>query len=99
MLAVSAAGVALTVADAAEEAVKLKFAAWGPPRAPMNVNTTKWAEFVTADSGGAVKVTVVWNTLGNAQTVYDNIKNGVADAGWVLQPFVTGKFVKPSVVE
>lgn len=99
MLAAAAAAAFVTAGAGAEEPVQLKFAAWGPPRAPMNVNTTKWAEFVTADSGGALKVTVFWNTLGNAQTVYDNIKNGVADAGWVLQPFVTGKFVKTSVVE
>lgn len=100
MLAAAAAAVSMIASQAAaDDPVQLKFAAWGPPRAPMNVNTTKWAEFVTADSGGALKVNVIWNTLGNAQTVYDNIKNGVADAGWVLQPFVTGKFVKTSVVE
>lgn len=86
-----------TAAHAQE--VQLKFAAWGPPQAPMNRNTAEWAEMVNKEGAGVVKVTVFWNTLGNAMTVYDNIKNGVADAGWVLQPLVPGKFPKTSVVE
>jgi TRAP-type transport system periplasmic protein len=82
----------------AQEA-QLKFAAWGPPQAPMNRATAEWAEMVNKAGVGTIKVTVFWNTLGNAATVYDNIKNGVADAGWVLQPLVPGKFPKTSVVE
>jgi TRAP-type C4-dicarboxylate transport system substrate-binding protein len=65
----------------------------------MNQNVTRWAEQVTKASNGRVKVKVYWNTLGNALTVYDNIKNGVADADWVLQPLVRGKFPKTSIVE
>lgn len=84
---------------AAQEPVQLKFAMWGPPQAPMTRACAEWAEIVTKASDGALKVQIFWNTLGNGQTVYDNIKNGVADAGWVLQPLVPGKFPKTSVVE
>jgi TRAP-type transport system periplasmic protein len=96
---VAAVSIALVSASAVAQEVQLKFAAWGPPQAPMNRNTAEWAEMVNRDGAGVVKVTVFWNTLGNAATVYDNIKNGVADAGWVLQPLVPGKFPKTSVVE
>ncbi|MEO7403576.1 MAG: TRAP transporter substrate-binding protein DctP, partial [Burkholderiales bacterium] len=92
------AGLLASTAAVAQE-VQLKFAAWGPPQAPMNKATAEWAEMVNKEGAGIIKVTVFWNTLGNAQTVYDNIKNGVADAGWVLQPLVPGKFPKTSVVE
>lgn len=97
--AVMAAGTMLAGQPGAAETIDLKFAAWGPPKAPMNQNVTKWAAFVTKASNGRINVKVYWNTLGNALTVYDNIKNGVADAGWVLQPLVRGQFPKTSVVE
>ena len=94
-----AAVLTLANAPAYSQEVQLKFAAWGPPQAPMNRNCAEWAEMVNREGAGVIKVTVFWNTLGNAATVYDNIKNGVADAGWVLQPLVPGKFPKTSVVE
>lgn len=83
----------------AKEQIVLKFAAWGPPKAPMNNNVTRWATFVTDESKGRIKVKVYWNTLGNALTVYNNVKNGVADAGWILQPLIRGQFPKTSIVE
>lgn len=92
-------GSVLALGASAQDTVQLKFAMWGPPQAPMTRACAEWAEIVTRESGGALKVQIFWNTLGNGQTVYDNIKNGVADAGWVLQPLVPGKFPKTSVVE
>lgn len=98
-LVAATTGLALAGSAGAADTINLKFAAWGPPKAPMNQNVTKWAEFVTKASNGRINVKVYWNTLGNALTVYGNIKNGVADAGWVLQPLVRGQFPRTSVVE
>jgi len=92
-------GVAWTLPAQAAPA-ELKMALWGPPQAYLNAKVlVPWAKRVSAASGGTISIRVYSNTLGNPRTVYGNIKNGVADLGWVIQPAVRGKFKRTSVVE
>jgi TRAP-type C4-dicarboxylate transport system substrate-binding protein len=79
--------------------VTLKFAAWAPPNVNVNLAQKEWAALVEKESGGALKIEFYWETLANARTVYDAVKNGVADLGWILQPLVPGKFPRTAVVE
>ena len=53
-----AAAFAFTAVPAHSQEVQLKFAAWGPPQAPMNRNCAEWAEMVNREGAGVIKVTV-----------------------------------------
>ncbi len=94
-----AAVAALAAAPASAQTVTLKFAAWAPPNVNVNLAQKEWAAAVEKESGGAVKIEFYWETLANARTVYDAVRNGVADLGWILQPLVPGKFPRTAVVE
>ncbi|MGE0734671.1 MAG: TRAP transporter substrate-binding protein [Alphaproteobacteria bacterium] len=89
----------LVATPAVAEMVTLKFAGWGPPNVNINLAQQAWARAVEKDSNGTVKIDFYWETLGNARTMYDVVRNGVADFGWILQPLVPGKFPRTSVVE
>jgi TRAP-type C4-dicarboxylate transport system substrate-binding protein len=57
-----------------------------------------WIEAVTKDSEGAL--TVNWfkgGTLGNQRTIYDNIVNGTADAGWVTPSIIPGRMPRSAI--
>ena len=95
----AAAALAALAVPAGAQTVTLKFAAWAPPNVNVNLAQKAWAALVEKESGGAVKIEFYWETLANARTVYDAVKNGVADLGWILQPLVPGKFPRTAVVE
>ncbi|HUT48959.1 MAG TPA: TRAP transporter substrate-binding protein [Alphaproteobacteria bacterium] len=87
-----------TAASAQDKPIVLKFAGWAPPQINVNIVSQRWAKEVEAASGGTVKIQFFWNSIANARTVYDVVRTGVADIGWILQPLVRGKFRKTSVV-
>ena len=89
---------AASAASAQNKPMVLKFAGWAPPQINVNVVSQRWAKQVEAASGGTVKIQFFWNSIANARTVYDVVRTGVADIGWILQPLVRGKFRKTSVV-
>lgn len=94
-----AAGALLLGATAVQaKPVMLKFAGWAPPQINVNIVSQQWAKQVEASSGGTVKIQFFWNSIANARTVYDVVRTGVADIGWMLQPLVRGKFKKTGVV-
>ncbi|MDH3235213.1 MAG: TRAP transporter substrate-binding protein [Alphaproteobacteria bacterium] len=95
-----AAGLVLaaSAASAQDKPMVLKFAGWAPPQINVNIVSQRWAKQVEAASGGTVKIQFFWNSIANARTVYDVVRTGVADIGWILQPLVRGKFRKTSVV-
>ncbi len=99
-LAILAVAGALTAGATAAQSkpMVLKFAGWAPPQINVNIVAQRWAKQVEAASGGTVQIKFFWNSIANARTVYDVVRNGVADIGWILQPLVRGKFKKTGVV-
>jgi TRAP-type C4-dicarboxylate transport system substrate-binding protein len=97
--AVAAVAVMLAAGSAHAQSVTLKFAGWAPPNLNVNVVSQEWAKNVERESNGEVKIEFFWETLANARTAYDAVKNGVADVSWILQPLVTGKFPRSGVVD
>lgn len=94
-----AAGVLATTASQAQgKPIELKFAGWAPPQINVNIVSQQWAKDVEKATGGAVKIKFYWNSIANVRTVYDVVRTGVADIGWMLQPLVRGKFKKSGVV-
>ena len=97
-LGVFAGVLAAGAASAQTKPMVLKFAGWAPPQINVNIVSQQWAKQVEAASGGTVKIQFFWNSIANARTVYDVVRTGVADIGWMLQPLVRGKFRKSGVV-
>jgi TRAP-type C4-dicarboxylate transport system substrate-binding protein len=87
-----------TGALAQSKTITLKFGGWAPPQVNVNIVSQRWAKEVEKASGGTVKVKFYWNSIANVRTVYDVVRTGVADVGWILQPLVRGKFKKSGVV-
>lgn len=100
VLQVSVVPLALVASGAMAQSkpIVLKFAGWAPPQVNVNIVSQQWAKNVEKASGGAVTVKFYWNSIANVRTVYDVVRTGVADVGWILQPLVRGKFKKSGVV-
>jgi TRAP-type C4-dicarboxylate transport system substrate-binding protein len=91
----AAAGIALAASlgdGARAEAPTLKFGTTAPPGSHI----AKWFDGWTAEANkvnpAALHVKVYHNTLGNTRTMYDSIKNGVADFGWFNPSYFAGQF-------
>ena len=70
--------------------------------APPGVHISKffqgWAAKVNKVNPGALTIKVIaGTTLGNVRTIYGNVRNDVANIGWVSTGTVTGKFKKVNV--
>jgi TRAP-type C4-dicarboxylate transport system substrate-binding protein len=90
-----AAAVAITASTAAvAQPVVLKLGMPSPPRSFMNTDLFQpWAEEVTKASEGTLKVEVhAGGALGNFGVMYDRVVDGVADLGFIVASFSTGKF-------
>ena len=98
IIGVAIAAIVPAAALAQSKPITLKFAGWAPPQVNVNLVSQQWARDVEKASGGMVKVKFYWNSIANVRTVYDVVRNGVADVGWILQPLVRGKFKKTGVV-
>lgn len=98
LIAIAGMTLGASVASAQGKPTVLKFAGWAPPQINVNIVSQRWAKQVEAASGGTVKIKFFWNSIANARTVYDVVRTGVADIGWILQPLVRGKFKKSGVV-
>jgi len=88
ILAIAAAG------SAAAEPIVLKLGSPAPPWSFINTEVLgPWAEAVSADSGGTLKVqTFFGGTLGNFGNTYDRVADQVVDIGFILTAFAAGKF-------
>jgi TRAP-type C4-dicarboxylate transport system substrate-binding protein len=99
-LPIAAAVAAFACAEAAAEPMELKLGIWTQAQHPVNTQVmVPWINAVNAASKGTIKI--VWYpgvTLGDVGTIYDNVKNGVADIGWILPAVVRGKFARTLVV-
>jgi len=79
--------------------VVLKFNSPAPPRSFLHDGAfTPWANAVSADSGGTIKVEMHFGgTLGNFAVTYDRVVDGVADVGFILTALAGGKFRQQDV--
>jgi TRAP-type C4-dicarboxylate transport system substrate-binding protein len=93
------AATALFTVPAFAQTFELKYGDWIPPQNPSNTRVLEpWIEAVQKDSDGTL--TINWfkgGSLGNQRTIYDNIVNGTADAGWVTPSVVPGRLPRSAV--
>jgi len=90
-----AAALAVTAsATARADGVTLKFATTAPPGSHIAKFFEGWVDDFNKASPDVVKFRVYHSTLGNMNTIYDNVKNQVADVGWISPAMIPGKFKK-----
>jgi len=87
------------VAPATAEPITLKLNSPAPPWSYVNKEVlTPWAEAVTADSGGTLKVqTFYGGTLGTFANTYDRVLDQVVDIGFILTAGAAGKIRQQDV--
>lgn len=102
----AAAAVALTLAlsglDADAAPVTLRFSSFEPPQAFITKQIlTPWAEQVTADSNGTLKVEIyAGGTLGrDPASQMKLVMNGVADIAWIVSGYTPGRFEQVTAAE
>lgn len=95
------AGAAATIAAsrAAAEPITLKLNSPAPPMSYVHREVlTPWAEAVSADSDGTLKIqTFYGGTLGSFANTYDRVVDEVVDIGFILTAFAAGKFRRQEV--
>jgi TRAP-type transport system periplasmic protein len=91
-----AAGLASSVKAAP---VELKFAVSVPPQVHYNAKVLiPWAEKVTADSGGTLRVKMYFSgTLGKAGQFVDIVESGAADIAMDISSYYPGRFPQADV--
>src|SRR5262245_60869125 len=87
------------VVSATAEPITLKLNSPAPPWSYVNKEVlTPWAEAVTADSGGTLKIqTFYGGTLGTFANTYDRVIDQVVDIGFILTAFAAGKIRQQDV--
>jgi TRAP-type C4-dicarboxylate transport system substrate-binding protein len=97
--AIAFAFTAAFASSAAAQTFELKYGDWIPPQNPANTRVLEpWIQAVNSDSEGAL--TINWfkgGSLGNQRTIYDNILNGTADAGWVTPSILPGRMPRSGI--
>jgi ABC-type glycerol-3-phosphate transport system substrate-binding protein len=90
----AAAVVALfaTGSPAHAEGMTLKLATTAPPGSHIAKFFEGWIDDFNKVDPDVVKFRVYHSTLGNMNTIYDNVKNQVADVGWISPAMIPGKF-------
>src|SRR4051812_31944380 len=83
----------------AAEPITLKLNSPAPPMSYLHREVlTPWAEAVTADSGGTLRIqTFYGGTLGSFANTYDRVVDEVVDIGFILTAFAAGKFRRQDV--
>lgn len=89
----------VTLGAACAEPVTITFGSPAPPKAHFNVEIfAPWAEKVTKDSEGTLKVDFVpGGVLGSHGQMYDRVLSGVADIGFEVSQYYPGRFPKSEV--
>src|SRR5215470_1210815 len=87
------------VTPAPAEPITLKLNSPAPPWSYINKEVlTPWAEAVTADSGGTLKIqTFYGGTLGTFANTYDRVIDQVVDIGFILTAGAAGKIRQQDV--
>lgn len=94
LIAAVAAGLLAAVQSASAAPTVLRFTPLAfPGTAPYTQFYKPWADKITADSHGALKIDLIGGTaIANIVNVYDRVMNNVVQIGFVLFNYVTGKF-------
>ena len=87
-------GAASLATGARAEAPTLKFGTTAPPGSHIARWFDHWTAEVNKVDPAAVQVKVYHNTLGNTRTMYDLVRNRVADFGWFNPSYYAGQFHK-----
>lgn len=100
---VAAATLALVpAASLAEEQITLRFQHFVSPKAAVPLYFMKpWAEKVEADSKGRLNIEIYpqMQLGGKAPSLYDQIRDGVVDGGWVIPAYTPGRFPESEALE
>lgn len=102
ILAAAAALATLPAAAMAEERHILRFQHFVSPKAAVPLYFMKpWAEKVEAESGGRLKIEIYPHMQlgGKAPSLYDQIRDGVVDGGWVIPAYTPGRFPEAEALE
>src|SRR5262245_9739862 len=96
---IGAATAAVAAVPVAAEPITLKLNSPAPPMSYLHREViTPWAEKVTADSEGTLKIqTFYGGTLGSFANTYDRVVDEVVDIGFILTAFAAGKFRRQEV--
>jgi TRAP-type C4-dicarboxylate transport system substrate-binding protein len=77
----------------------LKVASWAGPKHNMNYGVFPWINSeLKSCSGGSLSLKVEYG-LAPPPAMYDTIRDGVADLGWIVHGYTPGKFVTPKIAE
>ena len=93
---------ALVALPVSAQEVTLKVQHFLPPPSPAHAQFIKpWADAVTAESNGRIKVEIFAAMAlgGRPPQLYDQVKDGVADVVWTLPGYTAGRFPKSEVFE
>lgn len=97
---VAAALVALTVTSTANAQVEMRYSHLLPPTHPTFNGLQQWVDSIAEASGGKLQVRIYPNEqLGKAKDHYDMVRDGVADAGWVVPGYTPGRFPIVTLLE
>ncbi|MGB0659268.1 MAG: TRAP transporter substrate-binding protein [Mangrovicoccus sp.] len=97
-----AAAVALTALPAAAAEVTLRFQHFVSPKsANPTYFMAPWAEAIEEQSGGRIKVEIYpfMQLGGKAPNMYDLIRDGAVDGGWVIPGYQPGRFPEAEALE
>ena len=84
----------------AQDPVALKLSHWLPAQHPMSVYMQKWADDLTTQSDGRLKINVFpAGQLGNVTKHYDMVRRGVADIGFILHGTTSDRFPLTSLID
>lgn len=91
----------LSVVSGNASAQELRFATTIPSQIPLATEVfDPWAKRVSEASGGTVSIKVFHGeTLANFRTIFDVVRSGAADIGWISTSSVPGQFNRVAVAD
>lgn len=98
---VFAAGLAFTLSAAAVSAeTTLRYSNWLPATHPMTSRVVEpWIESVEKATEGRVKIEILPKVVGTVPTQFEVVRDGLADAGLIVDGYSAGRFKLNSIVE
>lgn len=96
---VAAAGLSFIPATAGAETI-LRIDTWLSAKHQMNaVVLPTWAKNVEKASNGRIKVRITYPPKTHPKTMFDRVKNGIADVSWSFHGYTPGRFLLTQAVE
>src|SRR5262245_29473386 len=93
LLAAAALLASMSIANAQDKTLELKFSYWIPPAHPLVPSTQAWADDIAKASNGTIKITIFPSQqLGQAFDHYDMARDGIADFTYVNPGYQPGRF-------